>query len=288
MSVPARLAGLVDDAAIFPPGSAPLPAAVAAHLRHRSTPHADIVGPLVLSTAALAELPAVLTAYPGASLEVSVTVPTPDALGTVASRACALPGVRLVALEVAVPADASAADVVPAIDAALADAPCHGVQVYVEVPRDPRRAELLPALAGSTHRAKFRTGGVEAHLYPDVAELAAAIARAIELRLPFKATAGIHHAIRNTDPQTGFAQHGFLNVLLATEAALRGEPAASLERLLAERDGPHLAAAFAALPDDAAAATRAAFVSFGSCSVTDPLSDLIDLGLVPADQGAHR
>ena len=36
--------GLVDDAAIFPPGDVPLPDAVAAHLARREEWYADLVG----------------------------------------------------------------------------------------------------------------------------------------------------------------------------------------------------------------------------------------------------
>src|SRR6478609_1726567 len=47
---------LVDDAAVFPPGLAPLPRAVEEHLARRSQPWADLVGPLLVPAAAAAEL----------------------------------------------------------------------------------------------------------------------------------------------------------------------------------------------------------------------------------------
>ena len=40
--------GLVDDAAVFPPGNAALPDAVAAHREHRAAWYADLVGPLLV------------------------------------------------------------------------------------------------------------------------------------------------------------------------------------------------------------------------------------------------
>jgi len=199
--IPPLLAGLADDAAIFPPGSLPLEQAVAAHLRHRAAPYAAFVGPLVLSAAVLPQLPAVLARHPGAQLSISVTVPAPADVAGVLAQLPALAQVQLAALEVALPAELAVADVVPALDAAL---PAAAPPVYVEVPRDDRRPGLLEVLAASKHRAKFRTGGVAAHLYPDEAELAAALEQVAALRLPFKATAGLHHAVRNTDPATGF------------------------------------------------------------------------------------
>jgi hypothetical protein len=148
--------------------------------------------------------------------------------------------------------------------------------VYVEVPRDARGPEIIEWLRGR-YRAKFRTGGVRAELYPSVDELAANIAAAVRAGVPFKATAGLHHALRNTDPETGFVQHGFLNLLIATDALLRGGSEADAAALLAERDGAIVAARVLAVD---APAARAAFTSFGTCSVTEPLGELIELGII--------
>ena len=38
--------------------------------------------------------------------------------------------------------------------------------------------------------------------------------------VPFKCTAGLHHAVRYTDPTTGFRHHGVLNILVATARAV--------------------------------------------------------------------
>ena len=41
------LGQLIDDAALFPPGNAPMPAAVAAHRRHRAAAYRELVGPFL-------------------------------------------------------------------------------------------------------------------------------------------------------------------------------------------------------------------------------------------------
>ncbi|GAB3951461.1 hypothetical protein GCM10027614_53490 [Micromonospora vulcania] len=51
--MPALLDGLVDDAAVFPPGSAELPDAVLAHRGYRTAWYADLVGPLLLPASTL-------------------------------------------------------------------------------------------------------------------------------------------------------------------------------------------------------------------------------------------
>src|SRR3954467_12586812 len=54
--VPALFVGLVDDAAMFPPGSAEVPQALTAHRDYRRSWFAPMVGPLVVSDQKLAEL----------------------------------------------------------------------------------------------------------------------------------------------------------------------------------------------------------------------------------------
>ena len=66
---------LLDDAAMFPPGLAPLAEAVPAHRRHESAPYAGLVGPLVAAADALDELAGLLPAGDGPRLPLTVTVP---------------------------------------------------------------------------------------------------------------------------------------------------------------------------------------------------------------------
>jgi len=278
------LAGLLDDAAVFPPGNASLSAAVTAHRRHRKAWYRDIVGPLVIPASAMSALGPLLV--DGEPLAVAVTLPQgPDGIADVLDAAATLP-VQLVSLEVAVPAGATGAELVAVLDARLTGT---AVEVFVEVPRDERRDSLLAALAGR-YRAKFRTGGIRAELYPDEAELAAAVQAAVAAGVPFKATAGLHHAVRNTDPQTGFEQHGFLNLLLAAATVL--EPAAARDRVetvLAQRDAAVLAGRIRELGAQRLAAARARFGSFGTCAITEPLDELVTLGVLsslPDREGA--
>ena len=270
-SLPAGLLdGLLDDAAVFPPGNAPLPAAVPAHREHRFAWYADLVGPLVLPASALSAL------GPLASgddvLQVAVTLPQgPDGISAVLDAAADLP-VELVALEVAVPDGVAVPELLETLDSQLAGS---ALEVFVEVPRDARRDVLLAALGGR-YRAKFRTGGVRAELYPDEVELAGAVRAAVAAGVSFKATAGLHHAVRNTDPDTGFEQHGFLNLLAAAAAALDDADEAELVSLLSDRDAARVADRVRALSPE----VRSAFRSFGTCSVTEPVEELAGLGLL--------
>ena len=275
VQIPPVLVGLFDDAAVFPPGSLPIEEAVPGHVAHRRGAHAELVGAFVLAAKDIDRLAELTADLPEGSFDLSVTVALPGVSDALAA-ARRIPAVRLAGLEVAVPDGVAADTVVPALAEAIDDDP--DLTVYVEVPRDDRREALLAALAGTPCLAKFRTGGVRAELHPDEHELAAAVLAATRAGVAFKATAGLHHALRNTDPETGFEQHGFLNLLLATDAALKGAGEAELVALLADRDGGRVAERVRALSPQ----VRDVFRSFGTCSVAEPATESAGLGLLPA------
>lgn len=287
-TLPAFARRWCDDAATFPPGLAPLSDAVPAHAEHRRAPYGELVGPLVVAASSLDDLAALLAdTAPDTARDLSLTFPGgPQAVPGVVEHAAELP-VRLSALEVAVPDGLSPAEVLSALDRAMVPS---SVDVFVELPRDERRTPLLTALPGTRYLAKFRTGGVTAAMHPGPGELADAVASVVRSGVPFKATAGLHHAVRHTDPATGFEQHGFLNLLLATVGALRGADVAELAAVLADTDTASVADRVRALDEPALTEARAVFRSFGTCSITDPLHDLLALGLLPPSvaPGAER
>ncbi len=273
--------GLVDDAAIFPPGDAPLEEAAQAHLGHRSTPYADLVGSFVVRDTDLPQLRGT-----AARLAVVVTGGAGQVGGPAAL--CRRHDLGLAGLEIALrdldDLPGNARRVVAAVDAARGAGDLdEDVPVHVELPQaDASFAWLAAAdeVAAAELRLKFRTGGVEPHLFPTAAQLAAWIDAALDRETPFKCTAGLHHAVRHTTTE-GFGrpvdQHGFLNVLLATRLAFDGAPPDDVVAALEQRDGEALAAA--AREADLAGARRW-FTSFGSCSVQEPLDDLTALGLL--------
>ena len=179
--------------------------------------------------------------------------------------------------------------VVAAVDAAVAAGDLHDdVPVYVELPRPPDGVPTvswlaaLDELAAMDHRLKLRTGGLDADAFPSSSELAGCIGAALDRELAFKCTAGLHHALRHRDEPTGLEQHGFLNVLLATRASLDGAGVSDVAAVLDETDA---AALLAAADDTALAGARRWFRSFGSCSVRDPVDDLVGLGIVVEQEG---
>ena len=271
-AVPPLLTTLVDDAAVFPPGSMPLPDAVPAHLRHRDGPWAAMIGPLLVPAADLPEI--------GAAVDVGV-VGEP---GAVERALETVPG-HLTVRQVESPVAKRGEDPAPGIEqlAGLLRKNSEKPWVwYFEVPLAWGLMRALDQLArlraeGLSAAAKFRTGGLAAELFPTPVELAAVICACRDRELPFKLTAGLHHAVRHTDPDTGLVHHGFLNVLAATLAAAGGAEPADLAGILAGTDALPLTVTIRDRLDQ----PRPLWVGFGSCSVEEPVTDLTNLGLLP-------
>jgi hypothetical protein len=285
VSIPGWQTRLVDDAAIFPPGNVPLDRAVAEHHGHRTSEYADLVGGFVVSDVKVPDLVDVLDDRDvddetplGINLVVTGGAGAIEPAVRWATRA---PVLRLTALECSLRDEddlaRNAQRVTSVLDQLAAD--LDGVDVYVEPPRlrgEPTHGWLaaLDVLAEHEVRLKLRTGGLDQDAFPTSGELADTIDAALDRELSFKCTAGLHHAVRHVDAETGLTHHGFLNVLLATRACLDGNDGSDV---LAE-ESPR--ALLDGLDLDALASTRRWFRSFGSCSVLEPHDDLVELGLI--------
>ncbi len=283
-TTPVLLRALVDDAAVFPPGNAALADAVTGHAVHRSAPYAGCVGPLLVPAASVADLVRVLDEQ-----DAGAAVPTGAPLELVL---VARPGADPATVTAAV--DALGGDArVRVVGAELGwydgwyEALAGLLPLAVETPRGPD-ADRAFAEVRTAHREglpvvlKLRTGPTPTWPWPDEAELAAFL-RLAAPEVPFKLTGGLHHAVRGSYDVAGVPEenHGVLNVLLATSAALDGAGPDEVTALLGLRDAVALADLVAAWPDSTAAAVRAAFTAYGCCTVTDPLGELTDLGLLP-------
>lgn len=254
---------------MFPPGNASADDALRLHLEYRQAWFQDMIGPLLVPASAWREFGAA-HAHTGSPPVTVVVIGSAELPGAIP------PGVRVQGFELAVP--------VPPLpetgDRSLA----------AEFAVGPEGDAVLSAVVeaadeGRSVVAKFRTGGVVASAFPSKQTLAAVLVHAFELGAPLKLTAGLHHAVRFTDARTGFEHHGFVNVLAAARLWLAGASVATIESTLAERDASILSAALAQVTDDEAARIRAGFVSFGCCGVTEPVDDLVGLGLL-APEGA--
>jgi len=272
--VPTLFAGLVDDASLLPPSFTGLADAYAKHAEHRAAWYAGLLGPLLVPASAIG------AAVPAQDLPVAL-------LGDVAMSA----------VPIAVEKLRASGAVVFHIEAAVArrgEDPQPGLaalrtlaggdkdlQVYAEVPLSWGLLAALDVIAeargdGLRIAPKFRVGGLAAELFPTPVELAAVICACRDRELPFRLAAGLRHAIRHTDPETGFTHHGFLNVLAASVLASEGAEVADVAEALAATHPLPLVEPARARRDG----SRPLFVGFGAANVVEPLTELVRLGLI--------
>jgi hypothetical protein len=292
----ALLATAIDYAGLFPPAALPMSDAVAEYARLSVGCHAWALGRFILSAARLEEFARVFASQSGAIRWRLSALIGADVAGDLLKvetfnhsragpRPASLNGALLVdTLEFKTPTAESVAEMARLANGRFA--------TFYEFPhmRDPD--EFLSAIARAGGRAKIRTGGLTADAIPKPAALARFLEQSAALRVPFKATAGLHHPLRGVYRLTyesgspTATMYGFVNLALAVAFARAGWKAEQLVPILGEQspdafrfdaDGAswreHRLAS-----DDLKGARAESLVSFGSCSFDEPITELQALG----------
>ena len=165
--------------------------------------------------------------------------------------------------------------------------------VYFEIPPTEILTEFMTALAITKTRAKIRTGGVTTDAFPSTDAIIKFMRICIAANVPFKATAGLHHPLRSMQPMTYEANapkgimHGFLNLFLSAAFLRQNLNNAFVHRLMNETDAKDFR-----FEDDKILwqdhtidlntiklLRERNAVSFGSCSFSEPIEDLQNLGI---------
>ncbi len=292
-AVPESLRGLVDQAATpratvaagGSPGS--FDASVREYAEHRLAPYAAVLGALVVPDTELPRLAQQVA--PGPPLPLTVVVSGgAGALEPAVTWATRSEHVVLRHVEVAV-RESDAGDLSPnarrILTAADALAGAGLLDDEVTIRLTPPRLhgdhppvswlDLLDEVAAAGCELMLRTGGRGAREHPGAGELGACITAALDREIAFACTGGPASAVRRRDDGTGLIEHGFLNVLAATRAALDGAGPPDVAAVLEERDPARLVA-----DTDGWASARRWFRSVASGSVLGAVHDLTALGLL--------
>jgi hypothetical protein len=297
-SVESLMVGVVDYAGLFPPAELDMAAAVNNYNGYRSGEYRPMLGRFIVPAARLGEFAAAATSLmprrrTDAPWRIAALVgpDIPADLRTVADFNTQYgSGPRPRAIIDAIETRTVSADQIEAVLAA----PAPGFDRFVELPSASDPAPWLVELARRSVKAKLRTGGVTPDAIPSSADLVRFLASASRVNIAFKATAGLHHALRGAYPLTykpdspRALMHGFLNVLMTAVLLRAGGLEPEGQSLLDETDP----AAFQFGPAgirwrnrrfslEQIQAARAEFaLSFGSCSFQEPVDDLRALKLL--------
>lgn len=290
------LRGVVDYAGLFPPASLDMAAAAGEYAMHRASPDQWMLGRFVLPAARLTEFeqaakPVMPTeAWQSWALSALMSGDVEEDVARAEqfnerhrdARAGAVL-VDTVELKVNTPRDVSHAG-------ELLD---RRFDTYMEVPVGEDPAALIEAIARTHAKAKIRTGGTTADAFPTSAQVVRFISRCLGHKVGFKATAGLHHPLRNEYRLTyapdaeRATMFGFLNVLLATAALGAGADEQTAIRILESRQpgeiefgSDNVRAAGMELGAADIKRARDSMASFGSCSFREPVEDLRALHLL--------
>jgi hypothetical protein len=274
-AIRALLGGLIDYAGFAPPASLPFGEAARNYASYRTGPESWMLGRFVVPGATLAEFETVARGL------------APFHLSVLANAAFAQPTVGSPHSIDAIEVKAGSSDEV----AATMEAVPEGMTVYFEIPLSDGGEYLVGTIAKYQARTKVRTGGLTPDLIPASADLARLITACARARVPFKATAGLHHPIRSVHSLTNApdspkgVMHGFVNLFLASAWLYwGGTEKETIETL--EETSPK---AFR-FEDEAASwhghrlttqqiveARENFAIGFGSCSFEEPIADLRSL-----------
>jgi hypothetical protein len=256
------LESLIDYAGLFPPAALPMPKAVENYARYRQSPEAWMLAKFVVPVSRLDEFDecASGTRFP---LSVLASSDLASDLERISRSRTPIDTIELKASGEA------------QIESAMRLIPPN-ITAYFEV----SDLSLIPSIAAGA-RAKIRTGGITPEAFPDAAFVAQFLAACAKADIAYKATAGLHHALRSfrpltysTDGPSGW-MFGFLNVILAAKLAREGKPATELQPvLLAETIGK------LGLFGERLGENRGFLISLGSCSFEEPVADLRTLNLL--------
>lgn len=168
------------------------------------------------------------------------------------------------------------------------------VAIDFEIPTASDPSPLIGEIARAGGRAKIRTGGVTSEAIPSVEEVVRFLRACARGAVAFKATAGLHHAIRGEykltyapDSPTA-VMHGFLNVFCTAAFVRTGIPATDAVAMMEETaadgfqfDGSGVTWRNRRITTPAITAARANYsLSFGSCSFHEPIDELRALHLL--------
>jgi len=168
------------------------------------------------------------------------------------------------------------------------------LEAYFEISPGANLPDCIAAVGNCERRAKIRTGGETADKFPSGENVLEFIRLCAAAKVPFKATAGLHHPLRSRhrltyqpDSPSGM-MHGFLNVFVAAVFLHAGlEPSLALEMLNEQSERAFQFGSDEVIwrgkrvsVNEVDNARRSFALSFGSCSFTEPIDDLRSLHLL--------
>jgi hypothetical protein len=279
-AIESLLAQLIDYAGLYPPAALDMHTAVRNYLEYSNGAHRRALGRFVIDLARFPYLWDAAGDYVR-SLRLSV-IATPEANWSELHRLIDK-GYVIESIEIKPAA--------PEEIAAIAKQLPSGLTAYFEIPFD-AAPNWFGAIEASGGRIKLRMGGIAAEAIPSPQSVAAMLEELAHRNLVFKATAGLHHAVRGRHALNGTSggatavMHGFVNLACAAALLHFGAEADEALQVLEEEWPRSWQMTSEALVwgeyswngDELGEVRRQFFAGFGSCSFQEPMDELEAMG----------
>jgi hypothetical protein len=291
------LNGIIDYAGLFPPARLDMSSAVRAYAEYRESGEQDLLGRFVVPAARLDEFSAVASAVlsrDGDPWRVSVSGgddlertrgaidhfnAAHDLLSPAGHAVCDM-------VEMPVSSHDDVRNAVSTFD--------EGFSLFLEVSSAADPAYLISAIAETSASAKLRTGGVVETAIPAPEQVLNFIELCVDSGVPFKATAGLHHAIRGRYPLTyepdspTAMMFGYLNIFFAAAFCAAGCSPVAVLGALEETDPSRFRCDdvgvwwedHVVIHEQLMVVRQAVATSFGSCSFSEPVDEARNLHLL--------
>ncbi len=297
-SLTVLLSGAVDYAGLFPPAALDMRTAVAAYAGYLRDPARLMLGRFIVPVARLREFDdaaaAMLPRGEGADPWRLSALTGPDLSADIDLalkfncrhwRDSDIGHAEIDALEIKAQSRAEIGSAMSAMPGQFTP--------FFEIPISADPAELLGEIRRTGAKAKARTGGVTAEVFPAAGMVARFMTRCRDERVGFKLTAGLHHPLRGdyrltyaSDAELG-SMFGYLNAFVAAALAWNGADEALVLDALRTPHAHEFGFADAGLSFRGHPMTLAALedaranfiISFGSCSFREPVDELAALSL---------
>ena len=292
-SVTVLLTAIVDYAGLFPPAKLAMGRAIANYTQYYQTPYNWMLGNFVVP---FSRLPEIETFIINSASE--NTLVTPWSLSVILSENWELELKQIQAFNHKNKLRIASLEFKPLPPEEIKRAIPHlpkEMESFFEIPFNENVERYLAVLEGTKASAKIRTGGLTADVFPNSDRLYQFILASANAKVPFKATAGLHHPLPGKYPvsyesNSLFAtMQGFLNLSILTalvywqkltqEEALTVLQESSITSFKFQEDKISWQHCHLNLTE-LRIARQDFFRSFGSCSFQEPLDELKELQLL--------
>lgn len=166
------------------------------------------------------------------------------------------------------------------------------VKIFLEVPFldgwENSVPEIISRISEQTIcNAKIRTGGLNQNAFPTVKQLQQFIYSCANNELPFKATAGLHYPVTHWDDEIKVNMHGFFNVFIAAICMYHNYEHEIAEKILSSQNpsdfqfyDEYAVICGTKITLEEIEQGRTFALSFGSCSLDEPIENLVSLGYI--------